>query len=200
MSIILLSSKYLTRTMYIDVYSLAYTPDLVVEFCSQILLSKNINVKLGSTKGNMCIILTRTKGQGQQIMFVARVRLGQRILQSSKYNCNTFIAFRKFFPPTCTYSKHNFLGFFTKWPHSLISFSRNFAFYTIIRTYLVFGTLEYLIGKCILFYYVLSTRIHLENVHENSPKKRQNVSTKIHHKCPREITKKVSKHVHENSL
>ena len=59
MSIILLSSKYLTRTMYIDVYSLAYTPDLVVEFCSQILLSKNRNVELGSINGNMCIILTQ---------------------------------------------------------------------------------------------------------------------------------------------
>ena len=62
MSIILLSSKYLTRTMYIDVYSLAYTPDLVVESCSKILLSKNRNVELGRTKVNMCIILTRTKG------------------------------------------------------------------------------------------------------------------------------------------
>ena len=59
MSIILLSSKYLTRTMYIDACSLAYTPDLGVEFCSQILLSKNRNVELGSTNGNMCIILTQ---------------------------------------------------------------------------------------------------------------------------------------------
>ena len=44
------------------------------------------------------------------------------ILWISEYNCNTLIVFRKFFPPgtpTHTYSEHN------------------------IRTYLVFGTLEY---------------------------------------------------------
>ena len=43
------------------------------------------------------------------------------------------------------YSERNF--FFTKWPYSLISFSRNFAFYIIIRTYILFGTIEYL--ECI---------------------------------------------------
>ena len=39
--------------------------------------------------------------------------------------------------------------------------------------------------------------VHLENVHEISPKKCQNVSTNIHLKCPQEFTKTVSKHVHK---
>ena len=43
----------------------------------------------------------------------------------------------------------------------------------------------------------MSTIIHLKNVHENSPKKCQIVSTNIHQKCPQKFTKKMSTRINK---
>ena len=52
-----------------------------------------------------------------------------------------FIVFSKFFPSNTQLFGTQFLGFSTKWPYTLITFSINFDSYTITGTH-VFKTLE----------------------------------------------------------